>query len=52
MTVLKEFMRSLVCCLVVNKFILERKQKAMKRFIKGAAVVTVSVTPISADCPT
>ncbi len=39
MTVLKEFVRPLVYYPMVNKFILERKQKAMKRFIKGAAIV-------------
>lgn len=39
MTVLKEFLFSLVCCPMVHKFILERKQKAMKSFMKGAAVV-------------
>lgn len=39
MTVLKELLYSLVYCPVVIKFILERKQKAMKRFMKAAAIV-------------
>ena len=39
MTVLKEFIHSLVYCPAVNKFILKRKQKAMKRFMKAVAIV-------------
>ncbi len=39
MTVLQELVFSLVYCFAGNKFILERKQEAMKRFMKGAAVV-------------
>lgn len=39
MTVLTEFLFSLVYYLVVNKFIMERKQEIMKHFFKGAVVV-------------
>ena len=39
MTVLREFMPSLVYCPTIHKFILERKQKVMKRFMRGASIV-------------
>ncbi len=41
MTVLKELLFSLVYYFVVHKFILERKQEAMKHLLKGAAVAAV-----------
>ncbi len=41
MTVLKELLFSLVYYFAVNKFILERKQEAMKHLLKGAAVAAV-----------
>ncbi|MCI9447374.1 MAG: hypothetical protein HFH36_08270 [Lachnospiraceae bacterium] len=41
MTVLKELPFSLVYYPMVNKFILERKQEAMKHLLKGAAVAAV-----------
>lgn len=41
MTVLKKLPFSLVYYPTVNKFILERKQEAMKHLLKGAAVAAV-----------
>ena len=41
MTVLKELLFSLVYYSIVNKFILERKQEAMRHLLKGAAVAAV-----------
>ncbi len=41
MNILKELPFSLVYYLVVNKFILERKQEAMKHLLKGTAVAAV-----------
>ena len=40
-TVLKELLFSLVYYFAVHKFILERKQEAMKHLLKGAAVAAV-----------
>ena len=41
MTILKELLFSLVYYSIVNKFILERKQEAMRHLLKGAAVAAV-----------
>lgn len=41
MTVLKELLFSLVYYSIVNKFILERKQEAMRHLLKGAAVAAM-----------
>ena len=41
MTVLKELLFFLVYYFAVNKYILERKQEAMKHLLKGAAVAAV-----------
>ena len=41
MTILKELLFSLVYYFAVNKFILERKQEAMRHLLKGAAVAAV-----------
>lgn len=43
MTVLTELLFSLVYYFALNKYIMERKQKAMKQLLKGAVVV-VGVT--------
>jgi len=53
MTVLREALFSLVYCFAENKFILERKQEAMKHLLKGAAVavaVLVALMVINMFC--